>query len=52
MGNTITINIHGITDPDKVAKAVVAVIQRRSRHTSTQSRGPTAGSVGSVSGPH
>jgi hypothetical protein len=39
----ITINIHGITDPDKVAQRVLAEINRRGRHTSPQSRGRTPG---------
>jgi hypothetical protein len=43
LGNTITVNVHGVTDPAKVANQVVSIIQRRARHTTTQSRGPTAG---------
>lgn len=35
----VTINVHGVTDPEKVARAVVAAIERRKRHTATQSRG-------------
>ena len=45
LGNIITINIHGITDPDKVAKAVVAAINKRGRHTTSNSRGPGAGAT-------
>jgi hypothetical protein len=37
----VTINVHGVTDPEKVARAVVTVLERRKRHTSTQSRGAT-----------
>jgi hypothetical protein len=43
LGNVITVNVHGSESPEKVAAQVVAIIQRKSRHTSTQSRGPTAG---------
>jgi len=46
LGNIITINIHGVTDPDKVAKAVIAAMKRRGRHTTNQTRGPTAGVAG------
>lgn len=40
LGNVITINIHGVTDPNKVANEVAAVLKRRGRRTSNQSRGP------------
>jgi hypothetical protein len=43
LGNIITVNVHGSESPEKVAAQVVAIIQRKSRHNSTQSRGPTAG---------
>jgi hypothetical protein len=43
LGNVITVNVHGSESPEKVAAQVVAIIQRKSRHTSSQSRGPTAG---------
>jgi hypothetical protein len=49
LGNTITVNVHGVTDPDKVARMVVAAIKRGERKTGVQSRGPTAGTY---RGPH
>jgi 23S rRNA pseudoU1915 N3-methylase RlmH len=35
----VTININGVTDPDKVAQKVVEVLRRRQRRTSQQQRG-------------
>jgi len=35
----VVVNVHGVTDPEKVARAVVAAIERRKRHTAPQSRG-------------
>lgn len=45
LGGVITINIHGVTDPDKVAAKVAEILQRRGRRTTTQTRGPAAGST-------
>jgi hypothetical protein len=42
LGNVITINIHGITDPEAVARRVDAILRRRRRRTTTQQRGPVA----------
>ena len=39
----VVININGITDPDQVAAKVAAILKRRNRHTTTQTRGPGAG---------
>jgi hypothetical protein len=39
----VVINIHGVTDPEAVANRVAAVLKRRARRTTTQSRGNKAG---------
>jgi len=39
----VVINIHGVTDPEAVANRVAAVLKRRQRRTTTQSRGNKAG---------
>jgi hypothetical protein len=51
VGQQITINVHGTDNPGEVARQVVAIIQRRSRHGSSQSRGPTSTAAAGV-GPH
>jgi hypothetical protein len=44
LGGVITINVNGVTDPEKVAAAVAAALQRRMRRARRQRRGlPTAG---------
>lgn len=43
LGNAVTININGITDPDKVAAKVVEVLKKRQGRSTTQQRGPQAG---------
>jgi hypothetical protein len=45
LGNIVTINVHGVTDPEAVARKVAEVLQRRRRHTTTQTRGPAAGTA-------
>jgi len=45
LGNQITINVNGATDPDKIARQVVSIIQRRTKQTNEQTRGSTAGSA-------
>jgi hypothetical protein len=53
VGNQIVINVHGTDNPEQVARKVVEIIQRRSRHTTTQTRGPAAGSgAAAPMGPH
>ena len=37
----VVININGVTDPAAVANRVAAILKRRGRHTTTQTR-PTA----------
>jgi hypothetical protein len=43
LGNIVTININGVTDPTAVANRVAAVLKKRGRRTTTQSRGAAAG---------
>jgi hypothetical protein len=42
-GQTITINVHGVTDPDTVARKVMSEINRRQRQGAAQSRGTIPG---------
>jgi hypothetical protein len=46
LGGMVTININGVTDPDEVARRVTAILAKRRRRTTTQTRGPTAGQAG------
>jgi hypothetical protein len=39
LGGVITINVNGVTDPEKVAAAVAAALQRRTRRMRRQRRG-------------
>ncbi len=45
LGNIITINVHGVTDPEAVARRVTAILNKRARHTTGQTRGPGAGAT-------
>ena len=38
----VVININGVTDPEAVANRVAAVLKKRAKHTTSQSRGPAA----------
>lgn len=43
VGNVVTINVHGVTNPDVVATKVLEAMKRKGRHTTAQTRGPAAG---------
>lgn len=45
LGNVVTINVHGVTDPETVARKVTEILARRRRRTTTQTRGPAAGTA-------
>ena len=43
LGNVVTINVHGVTDPAAVARQVTEILKKRSRRTTTQIRPTAAG---------
>lgn len=43
LGNVVTINVHGVTDPNAVANRVAVVLSKRGRHHTTQQRGTAPG---------
>ena len=50
LGEIVTINVHGVTDPEQVARQVVAALQKRGRRTSSQSRGTGSANATAVPG--
>jgi hypothetical protein len=46
LGNLVTINVNGVTDPNQVAIKVAEVLTKRGRRSSQPTRGAAAGSAG------